>query len=313
MPRIISKNWLYLLLTFFIAFSITLVSARIAHVILAERSKESTEGSSTESETLDPDSEPPSNNPTKISFINLQPIVDEWVKSLPARSGAQVGVMVYDLDQSRVAAEYNAKAVFYAASLYKLFFVYDGYEQIENGSEKPDEFFTFDYDKGNLSFGTCLDLMIRESYNPCADPMRADPVKFARIEAFIKQLGLSNTSEAGLETSAADMIELLKIYYRHDGLSEASWQKILDSMLNQPVTTYDWRQGLPSGFHTAKVYNKVGWNSDNDQWKNFNDAAIVEFPEQNRHYAIVVLSENLDPKYLSSLGQMLETAILNAK
>lgn len=307
MPRVISKNWLYLLLTFFIAFSITLVSARIIHVVIAEHNQDNIAEEST-SEKNDEEDRKNEETVTTPSFINLQPIVDEWANTIV---NGKAGIMVYDLDHSRIAAEYNANEPFYAASLYKLFFVYDGYSQIENSSENPDEFFVFSYDKGNLSFATCLDLMIRESYNPCADPMRADPNKFARVEDFINQFGLNGTSNAGLETTAADMVELLKIYYRHTNLSETTWQKILDSMLNQPPTTYDWRQGLPSGFKVATVYNKVGWNSDNGHWTTFNDVAIIDFPEQNRHYIVAILTSDINPENIGRFGQMLENAIIN--
>ncbi len=311
MPRIISKNWLYLLLTFFIAFSITLVSARIIHVIIAEQTQEDsskTETSDYQSTNVDtkPDN-PTSNVNPEPAFLNLQSVVDDWLKTV----NGEAGIMIYDLDHSHIAAEYNANKTFYAASLYKLFFVYDGYSQIEKGSENPDEFFVFSYDKGNLTYAACLDLMIRESYNPCADPMRADPAKYARVETFIHQYNLSGTTEAGLQTTATDMVELLKIYYRHTDLSDTSWQAILDSMLNQPPTTYDWRQGLPSGFTTAKVYDKVGWYAQDNRWTTYNDVAIIDFTEDNRHYAIAILTSNINPEDIARFGKALEASVLN--
>lgn len=252
--------------------------------------------------------------PVIPSFINLQPTIDHWLSTLP--SNAEVGLMIYDLDNEQIAAEYHSNKIFNAASIYKLFFVYDGYRQIASGAEDADRYFVTAYDdfhSGALTLGDCLDLMIRESYNTCADPMRSDSARFARAEALAAELELKNTSSAGLYSSAADLTELLKLYYQHPDLSEELWTKIQDSMLNQPKTTYEWRQGLPSGFNNpnVKVYDKVGWNWTGDYWDPYDDAAIVEFTEQNRHYIVVVMTRflpNVAP--LISLGQAIESAVL---
>lgn len=264
---------------------------------------------------------PPSSSPTEPEtppapalpdFINLQPTVDQWLSSLP--QNAEVGLMIYDLDHNQTAAAYHPDEVFNAASIYKLFFVYDGYRQIENGLEDPDTYFVTandEFHSGSLTFDDCLDLMIRESYNTCADPMRSDSSRYARAEALAAELGLKNTSSAGLYSSAADLTEILKLYYQHPDLSAASWAKIQDSMLNQPPTTYNWRQGLPSGFsERALVYDKVGWNWTGSYWDPYNDAAILEIPELNRHYIVVVMTRFLpNTTPLINLGTSLEQAI----
>lgn len=225
-------------------------------------------------------------------FINLQPTIDLWQKA----TSADVGLMVYDLDNQRIAASYQANKVFNIASIYKLFFVYAGYRQIESGALDPNVYFvtTNDYRAGNYNLGECLDLMIRESYNGCADPIRANSSFATRAEAIVEELGLENTSNLGLYSTAADLTRLLKLYYYHPDLSENSWDRIADSMLNQPSTKvaenviYNWRQGLPTGFSdTVNVYDKVGWEWDGERWKVYADAAIVEFPELNRHYTVV--------------------------
>ena len=105
----------------------------------------------------------------------------------------------------------------------------------------------------------------------------------------------------------------MQILSQHQGIDEGNWNKLLDSMLNQPITTYDWRQGLPEGFNVAKVYDKVGWNYTGSYWSIYNDVAFVEFPEQNRHYIIVVLTEGIrshTPTPMIELGQAIEQAVL---
>ena len=319
MKSFFHKYWLPTLIIFVLVTGISigatalLLSREDNH---SEASDNTTETEGNEEEATNPEPEVP----PVPSFINLQSTVDTWLSSLP--SNADVGLMVYDLDNEQVAAAYQPNKVFNAASIYKLFFVYDGYRQIASGTESADEFFVraSDYDQFHsgaaLSFGDCLDLMIRESYNTCADPMRSDSARFARAEALAAELGLQNTSSAGLYSSAADLTELLKLYYSHPDLSEELWAKIQDSMLNQPKTVYNWRQGLPTGFTnpSVKVYDKVGWNRvDGSYWDPYDDAAIVEFTEQNRHYIVVVMTRflpNVAP--LINLGQAIEATILGA-
>ena len=283
------------------------------------QSPDDNQETSNDQSSISPGDQPDTKVPV---FIDLQPTVNAWLKTTPAN----VGLMIYDLDNNRVAASHQPNQVFNVASIYKLFFVYDGYRQIESGDAKANEKYvtTSDYRANTYTYGECLDLMIRESYNGCADKMHSDRQAFARVANLIDELNLNNTTNGGLSSTAADLTELLKLYYEHPDLSEENWQKIADSMLSQPptkidaTTTYNWRQGLPSGFsNQAKVYDKVGWawNPENYLWSTYAAAAIIEFPEQNRHYTVVVLTSNLPGRTaaaITNLGARIEDAILSA-
>ena len=86
-----------------------------------------------------------------------------------------------------------------------------------------------------------------------------------------------------------------------------------DSFINQPSTEYNWRQGLPSGFEVANVYNKVGWEYDDKtgNWRIYNDAAIVEYLEKDRHFVVVVMTSSVGFDQIKRFGQMLEQQILS--
>ena len=274
---------------------------------------------STPDDSITPDNSDQSDAP---SLLDLQPVVDQWVAETRTNSRIDLGVMIYDLDHQATVGSYQPDAIFNAASIYKLFYVYDGYREIAAGRADADAYFTTTA-KGDLTLGVCLDLMIRESYNGCADLMYSDPERTARVETLIADLDLAHTSAAGLYSSARDLIRLLQLYWEHPDLTADQWLVIQDSMLNQPATPSvynpnsldDWRQGLPAGFTTATVYDKVGWAWNGSYWSVYNDAAIVVFPEQNRHYLIVVLTEGLDgptPTAIVHLGQLIESAVLSA-
>lgn len=289
-PQNPSKNAAYI--TLCVLLPLALLAVTIA-LICANRHSVPSDDQPISSETVA--------EPTP-AFLDLQPVIDDWVATLS--SNVDVGLLLYDLDHDRHAALYNPDEIFNVASIYKLFFVYDGYTQIDANLENADDPFVSDY-----TLSECLDLMVRESYNGCADPMRADRVRYQRVETLISNLGLTNTSSAGLYSTARDLTELLKLYSTHPDLSADSWAKLADSMLNQPATTYNWRQALPAGFQTAAVYAKVGWNYTGSYWSVYAEAALLDFPD--RHYTLVVLTSGL-PTYtpLTDLGRQLENYVI---
>lgn len=326
-PRFRAAVIIASLLGLIVAACILILTIHFSNSLVTAITQSSTSDDTTTPSTVDivSEVEPSEVQPEDTSavsepqFINFQTVVNRWKTSI----GAKVGLMIYDLDNDQVAAELNANQVFSTASIYKLFFAYVGYQDIDSGDIDPDQPFviTNDYRAGSYTFSECLDLMIRESYNGCADPVRSNQRLYRRAEALIDELDLTNTTNGGLSSTPADLTAFLKFLYQNHDLSAESWASFQDSMLNQPPTQvseesiYDWRQGLPTGFSdSVNVYDKVGWawSNTDEYWTIYNDAAIVEFPDLNRHYIIVLLTADLyedPPISLQKLGTELETAI----
>ncbi len=251
--------------------------------------------------------------PEKTEFVNLQSVVDNWANS---SEYGEAAVEIFDLDYGRVAASYRANASMYPRSIYKLFYVYDGYAQIDAGRDDPNASYL-----DGLSLGQCLDIMVSQSNNPCAEKMLEDEPRLARVGNLIRSLGLTNTQPDGLKSSAHDISLLLQHYYRHSDWSASSWQKFRNSALNQAWT---YRKGLPSGFTLATVYNKTGFGQGAGNVYVNNDAAFVEFPALDsngnsdpsnpnlhaRHYIMVVMTNQSSHTILTRLGKMLEQAIV---
>lgn len=288
----------------FCAILLMLMSASAIRIFFPSEAGKEEGSENTPVAPLETTPEPKAEEKPKPAFINLQDTVDGWARAL----GSNVGIYIYDLDNDKEAASYNSDNIFSTASVYKLFFVYEAYLRINQGIDDPNEYFA----DGKTRI-ECLDKIIRESYNPCADPLRSSMMREIG-DIITDKFKIEGTSNGALSATPKAVAEMLKIYYKHEGLSEELWAKIADSMLNQPTTTYNWRQGLPSGFSTAKVYNKVGWNYDPEEkrWTIYNDAAIVEFSELGRHYVIVVLTKNTSNKKLVELGQKIEQRILES-
>lgn len=249
------------------------------------------------------DTGPVKEKPNKIDF---QPVVDEWVASVRGDKG----IVIYDLDRDEITANYNADGEFATASVYKLFVVYEGYRLLESGEWQADD----PAGATGYTILECLDLAIRESNSACAETLWA---KMGRdnLEGIVKKdFGLEDTYVEGFSSTPMDVMKMMKKYYYHDEIAQDSLlTQMKDSFLNQPVTEYNWRQGLPSGFELANVYNKVGWeySPEAGYWLIYNDAAIVEYPEQNRHFIVVVMTNSIDYKQIRKLGQDIENTFLN--
>ena len=215
--------------------------------------------------------------------------------------------MIYDLDRDEVVAEYNSNRSFATASLYKLFVVYEGYRKIELGEWRESDAAG---DTGRTIL-ECLDLAVRESNSDCTETLWR-MIGHDKLEKIVaNDFGVTNTSVEDLVSTPNDITEMMKRFYDHTDINDEKLiAKMKDSFLNQPVTEYDWRQGLPSGFSDAvNVYNKVGWayNDEEKVWDIYNDAAIVEFPEKDRHFIVVVMTNEVPYQQIRKLGTMIET------
>ena len=96
------------------------------------------------------------------SFLDLQYVVDNWQGSV----STNISVAIYDLDNKEYAARFSANKSMSLASIYKLFVAYEGYLRIERGQWNGNEKYL-----GSYTRSECLDLMLRESYSPCAEKM----------------------------------------------------------------------------------------------------------------------------------------------
>lgn len=236
--------------------------------------------------------------------VDFQPVVDEWVQSVNGNKS----VAIYDLERDEMAASYNLSENYNTASLYKLFVVYEGYRLVQSGEWQADA------PAGSTGYSIlkCLDLSIRESYSPCAETLWAEIGHDKLDEIIESDFEIHDSSISTLTSNASDITKMMKIFYEHTDVTDDELIKTMkDSFLNQPATTYNWRQGLPSGFQSANVYNKVGWDyNPAGYWNVYHDAAIVEFSD-GRHFVVVVMTNRVPFEKIRQFGSQLENAYSN--
>lgn len=240
----------------------------------------------------------------EILAIDFQPVVDAWVNSI----GGNKSVAIYDLDLKKMAGSYNAAESYNTASLYKLFVVYEGYKRVATGEWDGNE-------KAGYTGKTileCLDLAIRESNSECAETIRG-LIGWNNLNSIISgEWGIVNSNIPKLISNPNDIALMMQRFYEHPDFNNTVLiDRMWDSFLNQPVTEYDWRQGLPKGFSRALVYNKVGWdfNPDINQWNIYHDAAIVKFSLEDgttRNFVVVVMTNKVDFRNIRKFGTDIE-------
>ncbi len=300
------------------------VGISVGIVVLLQQFNKTPTPTPTPTATAEPEPEP--EVPEKI---NLQLALNQWITSQPA--AANSGILIYDIDNDEVVARHNEDSPFRIESIYKMFVAYEGYYRIDNGQWKADTtvFSWGDYENKPYTLSHCLDHMVRFSFSSCAEAVW-NMIGHDNLQAAYNEKGFKNTSIQGLTSTPNDLAKLYKQFWNHTDLSDESWNQILDSMINQTAPASagynyarNWRQGLPSGFATAKVYNKVGWLGDSyGNWTYYDDAAFLVFPEVQknkdgekvleRHYIMIALTKNTSPKQLVQLGRKIEEAVKTA-
>lgn len=234
----------------------------------------------------------PEENITQVKFdsVELQSIINSW----SAEVGGVTSVVISDTENN-ILAVHNADEKYFAASIYKLYVAYAGYQQVDAGIVDPAEVYVNGYTRAE-----CLDKMIRESYSPCAEKLWNELGKSELTEQ-LKSYGIENTSMEAVSTTAGDSAIILARIVSGEGLSQRSQADYLSSMKDQEAI---YRRGLPSGFKTLVVYNKVGWN-EQVEW---HDTAIVEMPD-GRRLIVTVFTENVSSTNISKLGTALEASL----
>jgi beta-lactamase class A len=233
--------------------------------------------------------------PEKVPFfedsVALQDALDLWSSELPIRSTASV--VIADTDGTLIASR-NKDESYFAASIYKMFVAYAGYQQIDIGIVDPGELYL-----GSITRAECLDLMIRESDSPCAEKLWNELGKQELTNQLISY-GITNTSMVNITTTANDSAIMLGRIVRGQGLELPSKTALLESMREQIYT-----EALRSGFSDAvTVYSKVGFNGQDE----YHDLGIIELTD-GRQVILSVMTDNVGTSRIADLATKIELLI----
>lgn len=227
--------------------------------------------------------------PQEFDAKAIQAAVTSWVKG----HKGTYSVVVSNPETEKVLATSLPDKSYFTASIYKLYVAYEGYRKVDDGTYSLSDPYLSGWTRGK-----CLDQMIRVSHSPCAEKMWAELGK-ENLNTQMKKYGLTNTSMTGLSTTAEDAAIMLTRIQKGEGLSEKSQKSFMDSMKGQI-----YRDGLPAGFTTATVYDKVGFNGKVE----YHDTAIVKLKD-GRILIVSVLTQNAGTKNIAGLATAIQTAV----
>ncbi len=223
------------------------------------------------------------------SYSNTPEGLQALVNDLSQANGG-MAISVRKLGDSGVSA--NGDEQYHPASTYKLFVAYSVLKRIDRGE------WTWDKPTSNGSVATCLDRMIINSDNPCAEWF-GGTIGWSTVFGEVRAHGLSRTAvtAGGFVSTANDLaLFLQKLETNQLGLSEPSRARLLDVMKRQV-----YRNGVPAGVNGV-VADKVGFLDGI-----LNDAAIVYSPKGV--YVISIMSNGSSWGAIASVARAIDTKI----
>lgn len=199
----------------------------------------------------------------------LQALVNDLVKDK-----GDFAISVRKLGDSGVHA--NGDKQYHPASTYKLFVAYSVLKRVDSGQLSLGQTTT-----GGQTLGQCLDAMIVNSDNACAEWF-GQKIGWSTLTNEARALGARNTtlSRPFVSTTNDQALFLQKLESNQLGLTEPSRARLIDAMKRQV-----FRKGIPAGLSGIAVADKVGFLEGY-----LHDSAIVYSPKGV--YVLVIYSNN---------------------
>jgi beta-lactamase class A len=214
----------------------------------------------------------------------LQAVLNNW---LAANANVQWGISIAEVDGKNRSAGYHADTSFEPASIYKLYVSYTVQSQIAAGTLDANTITST-----GQSIATCLDVMIINSDNPCAQAL-GTMVGWNAVTADAHAAGFSNTNlSANITSSTANDTTSYLGKLAHGSLMDGTQTTALINRMKRQI----YRQGLPAGSSGATVADKVGFYSNY-----LHDAGIIYYP--NGTYVISVFSSGGSWSQIANLAK----------
>lgn len=230
----------------------------------------------------------------KIAYqqIDLQPTVDTWINKYPA----EYHISVYDLQNGELIGQNLSDEPVFAASLYKIYVAYLSLLDFQTGAQNPNDILIAGQTKQE-----CVDKMIRSSDSPCGEAMMAE-IGQTTLNKRVIDMGMTNTTFNGIQTSAHDSALILKYIDEGRDLNKENTDFLLDAMLTQNAK---FKRGLQTGAPDATWQTKVGWNED----VNYHDIGIMTLSD-GRKFAVAILGQGSgSPEPIANFASTIHTAL----
>jgi hypothetical protein len=233
---------------------------------------------------------------TKDSSAKVQAVLNSWAAS---HSSQQWSVAMQGLAEDKTQASINLGTKYDPASVFKLYFTYTLFQNYSLAT-LPNNFVKVD-GRGTVSMKDCLDLMIKNSDNPCGVAM-GNKLGWGKTTKALKGIGILNTdlnSVNGLSTTAGDVNLFLQKLASGKLIQPDAQQYLLSIMQVQK-----YRSGIPAGCNGCIVADKIG-----DLGFVRHDAAIVRY--NGGAYTLAIMTNGAPYSQIAQLTSQIQAAISN--
>ncbi len=188
----------------------------------------------------------------------LQPVIDEWVRSHPGT----FAVTVRGIDDTAISAHYRGGEKMYTASIYKMFAIELAYDKVNKGQWSANQ--------GGLDIDQCVRQMIVVSDNNCAVAF-GNMLGWQSVDGELRAKGYKGTSlNINHPWSTSDDVSTLMVRLQQGGLVNSAQRESMLQYMKQQIH----RRGIPAGNPGLDVANKVGF------FDSYNtDAGVVYSPK----------------------------------
>ena len=219
--------------------------------------------------------EPTVEHISNVDKQTIQQIVNEWATKYKGNAS----VHITDTKTGEVLATSDEDRQYFTASMYKMYVAYLTLQDVDAGIKSFN-----DKSVAGNSRKQCLYLMIQESNSACAESMMGELTRVA-MDQRLAALGATHTQIVSLKTTAKDAGVIARKIALGEGLSAESAAFLQGAMHDQK-----FRGGLPKGFSTSEVQDKVGYNKHVYGW---HDTANVTPHANKRTFTVSVFSEHI--------------------
>jgi beta-lactamase class A len=230
----------------------------------------------------------------KDASAKVQAVLDAWSAS---HSSGQWSVEVQGLGDDKTQAAINPNIKYDPASVFKLYFTYTLFQNYSIDSLSKN--FVTVQGRGSVSMKDCLDLMIKNSDNPCGEAM-GNRLGWGKTTKALQKIGILNTdlnNLSGLTTTATD-INLFLQKLNAGQLMSADDQQYLINLMQQQK----YRQGIPAGCSGCVVADKTG-----DLGFVRHDVGIVHYPGGS--YTLTIMTNGASYGQIAQLSAQVQDAI----
>jgi hypothetical protein len=230
----------------------------------------------------------------KDTSTNVQAILDAWAGSHLSQKWS---VVVQGLGSDKTQASINGAVKYDPASVFKLYFTYTLFQR--NSLDSLANNFVNVDGRGSVNMKGCLDLMIKNSDNPCGVAM-GNRLGWGKTTKALKNLGILNTdlnNPSGLTTTAADVNTFLQKLSVGQLMPQEDQQYLLNLMQQQR-----YRSGIPAGCNGCVIADKTG-----DLGFVRHDVAIVQYPGGS--YTLAIMTNGASYSQIAQLTSQIQAAI----